>query len=187
MLEKDNLLNKTFGDLKVIEFLGSKTKFGRMIRFWKCLCICGKEKEVPSVQLKAGKTKSCGCMLLKYRSLNARKPEGYCALTQLICAYKCDARKRKLEFKLNRKEFLELTQKNCYYCNIIPSQIRGKKLISGIFIYNGIDRVDNNKGYVIENCVPCCEQCNRAKLDYTQEQFIEWIKRVYKCQISKFQ
>jgi 5-methylcytosine-specific restriction endonuclease McrA len=30
----------------------------------------------------------------------------------------------------------------------------------------GIDRVDNSIGYTPDNCVPCCTQCNRIKLDH---------------------
>lgn len=28
---------------------------------------------------------------------------------------------------------------------------------------SGIDRVENDKGYILDNCVPCCAQCNRDK------------------------
>ncbi len=29
--------------------------------------------------------------------------------------------------------------------------------------YNGIDRVDNSKGYILSNCKPCCGHCNYIK------------------------
>jgi hypothetical protein len=34
--------------------------------------------------------------------------------------------------------------------------------------YNGIDRVDNEKGYLVENCVPCCFTCNSLKKSVTK-------------------
>jgi hypothetical protein len=49
-------------------------------------------------------------------------------------------------------------QKPCYYCGELSK---------------GIDRLDSTKGYEVENCVSCCEQCNYMKLDYTQEEFIK--------------
>ena len=45
--------------------------------------------------------------------------------------------------------------------------------------YNGIDRVDNNRGYEIENVVPCCTSCNSAKMDLSKEDFLCRIKRCY--------
>lgn len=38
---------------------------------WKCLCDCGKEKDVPSHNLIIGKTKSCGCLNLELASARA--------------------------------------------------------------------------------------------------------------------
>jgi hypothetical protein len=46
-------------------------------------------------------------------------------------------------------------------------------------LYSGIDRKDNNKGYTLENSVSCCTQCNTAKLNFTTEQFMDWIEKVY--------
>jgi len=43
---------------------------------------------------------------------------------------------------------------------------------------DGVDRVDNTKGYTKENCVPCCKICNRLKSDLTKEEFEEYQKRV---------
>lgn len=43
---------------------------------------------------------------------------------------------------------------------------------------NGIDRVDNTKGYSVENCVAACRRCNVAKADMAPDQFREWASRV---------
>ena len=48
------------------------------------------------------------------------------------------------------------------------------------FLRNGIDRIDNNKGYTKENCVPCCDICNRIKMDLPYNVFIEHITKCYK-------
>lgn len=48
------------------------------------------------------------------------------------------------------------------------------------YLYNGLDRVDSNKGYLKENVVPCCEICNKAKRDLSLCQFKKWINRLIK-------
>lgn len=49
---------------------------------------------------------------------------------------------------------LLVKDKSCLYC--------GNSLSECIFGY-GLDRVDNDKGYVSGNCVPCCWSCNMRK------------------------
>jgi hypothetical protein len=64
---------------------------------------------------------------------------------------------------LSKKDFSDLTQKECHYC--------GKEGP------NGIDRIDNTTGYVLSNCVPCCKHCNYVKGDLSKEDFETWKKR----------
>ena len=57
----EDLTGKRFGRLVVIGPAKSPDgKRGR--RWWECLCDCGNIKIAPTVALKSGKTKSCGCM-----------------------------------------------------------------------------------------------------------------------------
>ena len=41
---------------------------------------------------------------------------------------------------------------------------------------NGIDRKSNQKGYTPQNCVPCCEICNKAKRNMNYVKFMGWIE-----------
>ena len=59
-------------------------------------------------------------------------------------------------------------------------QVSKSKGAYGDYIYNGIDRVDSNIGYIFENCVPCCKLCNMAKKEYPVEEFKEWIAKLGK-------
>ena len=45
--------------------------------------------------------------------------------------------------------------------------------------FTGIDRYDSKLGYTIENSVPCCKNCNRAKSDLSFEDFKLHIKKIY--------
>lgn len=67
---------------------------------------------------------------------------------------KHSARKRRLEFCLEFEEYKQLIAQTCHYCG-------GELNNHG----TGLDRVDNNKGYVHGNVVPCCKDCNTVKSD----------------------
>jgi hypothetical protein len=69
--------------------------------------------------------------------------------------------------------------KNCFYCKAEPIQKCSWVGYDNDFVYNGIDRVDNSKGYEINNCVPCCIICNKSKLDLSLEEWKEWIEKLY--------
>jgi hypothetical protein len=53
----------------------------------------------------------------------------------------------------------------------------------GIYTYNGIDRVDNSKGYTPENTVPCCKICNKIKgtgdVQTFKQTLKNWVKQAY--------
>jgi len=73
-----NLLNEEFGLLTVLEEL-AKDKNGH--RMWRCLCECGKEKNVNTSDLTNGGVKSCGCLNHLYGEDNPlfkEKPDLVC-------------------------------------------------------------------------------------------------------------
>jgi DNA repair exonuclease SbcCD ATPase subunit len=43
----------------------------------------------------------------------------------------------------------------------------------------GIDRINSSLGYSVENCEPCCADCNYAKRDMDKETFLNLIARIY--------
>lgn len=47
----------------------------------------------------------------------------------------------------------------CTYCGIIPDINKNTNL----YIFNGIDRINSDIGYITNNCTPCCKYCNWAK------------------------
>jgi hypothetical protein len=51
-------------------------------------------------------------------------------------------------------------QTACYYCG-------------GPNTTNGLDRVDNNRGFSLDNCIPSCKVCNNLKRSSTLEAFLE--------------
>jgi len=175
-----NLIGQKFGRLMVIKRAYPNAK-DRNVR-WLCKCECGEEKIVTGGHLRGGSVKSCGCLKREKAAINGRKSRlspGLAHMRKIISDYKSRAKKRGFGYELTEKQFKEITQKDCYYCGIKPSNIAKDDKHYGDYIYNGLDRIDNNKGYIMGNIVPCCNICNQAKKDYTIQEFKDWIKRVY--------
>ncbi len=170
-----------FNRLIALHDVGSDKKKDRL---WECLCDCGKFTVVPAYRLKGGITKSCGCLQKELAGKLAEKglyrlPIGEANLNRIIYRYKNGAEKRNLKFLLTRKQFKELTQQPCFYCGSKPHTVMSDKGRNGKYIYNGIDRVDNSKGYTINNCVACCRKCNEWKRADTQQEFLMRVKLIY--------
>lgn len=91
--------------------------------------------------------------------------------------YQREAKERNLIFELSQEEFDEITKRPCFYCEEFSNELNGVP-------YNGIDRIDSSEGYIRNNCVPCCEMCNRMKLDYD---LYEWLKHIKKIADTLFE
>ncbi len=175
-----DLTGQKFNRLTAIKLVGRKN----LQTIWECQCDCGNVIQVVSQNLTRGNTKSCGCLYKEHSKKlgELRKlPFGESSFNSLLEDYKYSASHKKLEFSLTREEFRNLTKQNCFYCGINPSNEikRNKNSTNGIYIYNGIDRIDSSKGYTLENCVTCCTDCNYAKGTKTTEEYLIWLKRSY--------
>jgi len=72
------------------------------------------------------------------------------------------AKNRSLNWDISYNEFIQIASKNCYYSNNHKLPETG----------SGLDRIDNNKGYTINNVIPCCTNCNLSRANrYTVQ---EW-------------
>lgn len=178
------LTGKRFGRWTVIRRSYPNGKNWRVE--WLCKCDCGTERIVSGNHLKDGSSKSCGCFRIEQLIKNRRLTKGLSSLRAVMYNYKARAKRQKIKWSLTKEQFIELTQKNCYYCNTKPNnRYNSHNKAFGDYIYNGIDRIDNNKGYVTENVISCCKQCNRAKSNLTLQEFKDWIKKVFKNEKKK--
>ena len=109
-------------------------------------------------------------------------PKGEAGCKQLFTGYEQSASNRKLKFEIDFDLFRKLTSSECMYCGSSPTNIRKATGRWGDYQYNGIDRIDNNKGYTAENCTPCCCICNRAKSDMTHKDFKQYIDMLVEFQ-----
>ena len=104
---------------------------------------------------------------------------GFAMMREVIATYKRDAKRRGFDWKLTEDQFFGITQKDCFYCGSRPENIANRNRKNGPYIYNGIDRKDNKKGYTLDNVVACCKFCNRKKGAMTLEKYKDWIFRSY--------
>jgi hypothetical protein len=65
-----DITNQRFGKLIACEQTGEKAGTSYL---WKCLCDCGKEKVTTAGRLRAGQTKSCGCLRATTSRENGKK------------------------------------------------------------------------------------------------------------------
>lgn len=75
------------------------------------------------------------------------------------------AKVRGYGFELSDAETEALIKSACGYCGKKPDPV------------NGIDRIDNSRGYVPGNVMPACRQCNYAKRAMSFNDFKDWILR----------
>lgn len=81
--------------------------------------------------------------------------------------YKRTADSKNLDFELTIEVFESIVKSVCYYCSSL--QERG---------FNGIDRLNHTKGYVLENCVSCCQMCNYMKNTLSIDVFLRRIEHI---------
>lgn len=84
-----------------------------------------------------------------------------------LLSYIRGAKQRNIEWKLTDDQFKSFWDKSCYYCG---EQIKGV----------GIDRLNSDKDYVIDNCVSCCFKCNKIKMELSYNEFLERVIKIYK-------
>lgn len=85
------------------------------------------------------------------------------------------AKKRNFLFNLTLDQFDNITKQKCYLCG---EYSKGKN-------FCGIDRIDSNIGYSIENCQPCCDMCNYGKSDWSQQEYEDHCLRVVQYKLLK--
>lgn len=158
-------------------------------------CECGTIKEVPNKNLYyKNNIISCGC-IKKETGIKFRKwKPGEKTIQEYYKRYKGGAQSREYDFNISKKEFESLIFKNCNYCGISPcNKINAYISRTGLKIgnasadwiaqnyvlVNGVDRLDNDKGYTLDNTVSCCKICNQAKHTMTIKEFDTWIKRIF--------
>jgi len=77
--------------------------------------------------------------------------------------------KKEFEFKISELEFEEIVCKSCFICGKENNELHR----------NGLDRLDSNMGYTINNLNSCCGECNYMKKKYDFSLMLEKFMFIY--------
>lgn len=176
-----DLTGQSFNYWNVIEY--------HSVSKYLCECICGNRSIVARFQLINGISKSCGCMrhlqIAESTENRLGRNQVETARLQVIEEYKKRARDTGREFDLSDQDLDELFSGNCFYCQRPPSNRKKTANKQDGFVYSGIDRTNNDKGYTKENTVSCCVTCNTSKRAMSKEVFLDHCRKVVYYQDSK--
>lgn len=175
-----DLSGMVFGKWTVIEKDGYfNFKSASQVK-WKCICECGKLQYIPTTFLKSGRSSSCRRCSEDIMAANSRiRDVKYRLFKDRIIQR---LKKTGLDCTLDKDSYYEIAKQPCFYCDEEPKPyFPFKRKLSGdeVIYVNGVDRLDNTKGYHKNNCVACCKDCNYAKNDQSMEDFLGRVKRIY--------
>lgn len=170
--------------------------------YWFVKCIkCGKEQRQSIPNMRRHKTEKCVYCDNPNAHRNYNGGGGTIKLTLdervynyykfRILQFNENPNKKYKEFLLTQEEFSKLIRSDCHYCGAPPSldniwNKSAKRITQNEdTAFNGVDRVDSDKGYTIDNCVPCCKTCNRMKWDLSEDVFYEKIAVLYNRKFNK--
>lgn len=174
-----NLVGQQFGKLTVLEKMSS-TRGGSVL--WKCLCACGSEYQATTRHLnrKNNNVKSCGCNQIK-EGKNHAQWTGYEEISggwwasHVKHSANCKSRKQ-IDLSLTMEEawnlFLQQDRK-CFFTGVtlLISKSSGTNTAS-------LDRIDNTKGYHLNNVRWVHKDINMMKRTYSDIYFINLCKQV---------
>jgi len=177
-----NEIGKVYGRLTVIRGT-SKPRGGQNGIYWLCQCECGELSTVHGKHLRSGSTISCGCLRTEInQEFNAGRQRKYgrAAARAFFTDYRSRARRREIPFNFTEEQLLAIGKQGCHYCGCPPDrEYNPNDKYHGGYRTNGIDRLDSAGDYSVENCVPCCTQCNFAKGTMPAEIFRNHIRAIY--------
>ena len=190
------LPDKKYGMLTPVRPTGPQS-YGKQTRFFFLwACDCGKIKEYPVKEVLSGKCKSCGCLSYNLNPsgwTRSRNPQ-LSSWKVLYKRYRSSAVQRNIKFDLTLPAFIDIASRNCSFCGggkrcyskwHEPSVLAKAKHLTSedmekytIYI-TGVDRRDNAVGYTESNAQPCCKNCNRAKMDLNEQDFLQLVQSIY--------
>ena len=159
----------------VSEPVSIRNKSGKCERFVKCKCSCGVVRDFSLNSLRMNLTTSCGCYN-KERASKRKISDSDRVKNSLIREYKSSAKCRELTYSMSDDFLFSLVKNPCYYCNSEPFKPHRE---DQTFLYNGLDRLDNDIGYLESNVVPCCFICNKMKGVLSEGEFMEHLNKIF--------
>ncbi len=141
--------------------------------------VCNKCKHsLPYDEFPYSKINTCRSCIYLYRSIwkeenkvaynlhqkadRAKKP--YRRYAELVG----NSKRRGKELKITCEEYVNMNLDTCYYCDADITSESGHRL----------NRIDNSKGYSVDNVRPCCKICNTIMHNYEIEQLAPRLSKI---------
>ena len=158
-------ISKSLTGVKHTKFDSGPNKGKKLSEDWKEKMAAAKRGKTGEAANKSGSFTAELSVLFKGLA------DGYGQIARKVVNNICQcAKRRKKDIALTNTQIFDLIIKPCTYCNRDPEFPKR---------HNGIDRVDNDIGYELSNCLPCCWICNRAKGNMTVAEFRAWMSDAY--------
>lgn len=149
------------------------------------MCHCGSQFETQFRNIKNGHTRSCGNCLKKwehapyYGEIDENPSD-----KKVKKAIQIIKAKTQRDIEISDKDMKEIMFGNCHWTGIGPSKLFFIRRAGEFpFYINGIDRIDNDKGYIKGNCVPCSTRANFLKGTFSEKEFLKLIEQTYEYRI----
>lgn len=159
-------IGKTNGVLTVVQDLGFDSSGRHLVTV---LCSrCGKTSSIRADRIidKSYTPKSCThCCRDYFKQLADKKFAATRHFRRRKNSILGNAKGRNIQMFLTDNQIKSLLESDCYYCGM-PNA-------------DGIDRVDSDKDYTMDNVVPCCKVCNRMKNKFPLDLFLNQVKKIY--------
>ncbi len=165
MTQRIELAGQKFGSLTATHYAGNNA--------WECICDCGVTKVIPSIALRRGLVKSCGCkrgeMISAHRTTHgmSRTPtyETWCKMIA-----RC-TKKNAVQYKYYGGRGITVCDRWLSFENFLTDMgVRPEG--------TSLDRIDNDGNYEPDNCrwATQTEQCNntRRSVIYEGKTIKEW-------------
>jgi len=177
---KTDLSTIKFGKLRPIENTGIKNHNAYV---WRCVCECGKERRVRSVNLTNGTVKSCGCE--DQRILRHKKGSfgniGGSYWSKIISR----AKERGINFELSAEYAWNLYLVQNKKCALSGIPISFSEVYREYSNTASLDRIDSSKGYIEGNVQWVHKHINQMKLNHDESYFISLCRMIVDYQEDK--
>lgn len=166
----------TFGPMKVIERV---EKNDSKNSWWKCICnICNSIKIYRRVDLYPNRI-SCGCI----RAPSGNKAYDFKGYGHISRAHfnkiKDTAKRKKIEFDISIEDMWNLYLKQNKKCSLTKREINFGLSYKSKTKNASLDRIDNCKGYIIENVQWVHKDINYIKYTNSEKELYNICKNIY--------
>lgn len=149
--------------------------FNQVISKNTCSTCINKEKQVVAVSIKGLREKhEVVTSVSSHTQLHIQQEAKPISIAELWRCIQKNAYARGLLFTITESDFEKCAIQPCHYCGF-----------SSMTRLNGIDRIDNNKGYIAGNCMACCTMCNIIKNVQHPLEFLDKVDAIYNYYTTK--